>query len=157
MSPARRAFKKLLGGVNHLIITTLVGLDAIERGIVTTIPKELHAAWSPKDPVASAQRSRRLILDMALVRAIDAFDVYIRNSMRKPFLVQDIALRIEIDRAKISIFKKFLALEKHYPRIDPVLSALVATMLSWRNRSAHVEADDEVEPRLTCSPKLPSL
>jgi len=46
-SHPRSHFKKLLGQANHFIITVLVGLDAIERKIVTKAPAELHAVWSP--------------------------------------------------------------------------------------------------------------
>src|SRR5882724_2955678 len=99
-SSACHIFKTLIGNANHLIITALVGLDAIEQGIVTKGPEELHAALSPIDPVASAKRSRRMLLDMALVRSVDALDVYIRHSVRKPFLTQSNALRVDIDKAK---------------------------------------------------------
>jgi hypothetical protein len=147
VSPARRHFKKILGGANHLIITALVGLDAIERGIVTAIPEDIHAAWSPKNAVASSKRSRRLILDMALVRAIDALDVYIQHSRRKPSLVQSQSLQSEIDGAGRSVFRKFAAVERHFPTIDHTLAALVAVMITWRNRSAHAEDDTDVSER----------
>jgi len=137
----------MLGGANHLIITALVGLDAIERGIVTEIPHDMHAAWSPQDVVASAKRSRRLILDMALVRAVDALDIYIRHSRRKPSLIQSQALQDDIDGAGLSIFKRFEAVEKHLPQIDRSLAALMAVMITWRNRSAHAEADKEISDR----------
>lgn len=142
-SRGRREFKDLLGQANHLIVTCLVGLDAIERGIVTSIPPELHAAWSPKNPKVSSLRARRLLLDMALVRSIDALDVYIREGMRKPFLIQSPALRSEIDRAKLSIFKKFRALANSLPTLDPLPVALIDLMIAWRNRSAHSEGDNK--------------
>jgi hypothetical protein len=147
VSPARRHFKKMLGGANHLIITALVGLDAIERGIVTEIPHDMHAAWSPQDAVASSKRSRRFVLDMALVRAVDALDIYIRHSRRKPSLIQSQALQDEIDGAGLSVFRRFEAVEKHLPRIDRSLVALMAIMITWRNRSAHAEADTEIPER----------
>lgn len=140
-SRARRAFKELLGNANHLIITGLVGLDAVERGIVDQIPDELRAAWSPVDPKASARRSRRLFLDMALLRAVDAIDVYIRESLRKPSLVQSPELRIALDQADLSVFKKLAAFARHYEQLDPLPLALANVMIAWRNRSAHTEAD----------------
>jgi hypothetical protein len=143
-SPARRVFKSQLGNANHLIITSLVGLDAVERQIVTEIPADIHAAWSPKDPIASARRSRRLILDMALVRAVDALDIYIRHSNRKPFLIEDSALRDKINAAGRRVFMKFKAILDYHPCLDPVLCALVEVMLIWRNKSAHDEADVEI-------------
>jgi hypothetical protein len=143
-SEACQIFKGLIGNANHLVITAMVGLDAIERGIVTRIPDELHAAWSPIDPVVSAKRSRRMLLDMALVRSVDSLDVYIRTSMRKPSLIQEGVLRVEVDRAQQSIFGKFLALEKHNKTIDPILCSLVSLMIAWRNKAAHAEADKDV-------------
>jgi hypothetical protein len=142
VSRARRAFKIQLGNANHLIITALVGLDAIEHGKIIEAPAELHAAWSPKDAGISARRSGRLILDMALVRAIDAIDVYIRECIRKPNVIQSSTLRREIDGAGLSIFKKLLALNAHYQNLDPILAALVVLMVTWRNKGAHTEADD---------------
>ena len=82
VSKARRTFKEVLGQANHLLVTALVGLDAIERGIVTRAPAELHAVWSPKPAKASARRSRRLLRDMALVRSVAALDLYLRYSNR---------------------------------------------------------------------------
>lgn len=82
-SRGRRRFKDLLGQANHLIVTSLVGLDGVEQGLVTTPPLDLHAAWSPKDPIISARRARRLLLDMVLVRAVDSVDVY-SSSLSRP-------------------------------------------------------------------------
>jgi hypothetical protein len=146
-SKARRLFKELLGNANHLIVTALVGLDAIEQGLVTDVPEQLHAAWSPKDRMASARRSRRLVLDMVLVRAVDALDLYIRASRRNPALVQDDGLRNAIDAAGRSIFEKLRAIESHYGHKDPLLFAMGYVMIAWRNRSAHTEADTEVDQR----------
>jgi hypothetical protein len=142
-SSARLAFKYALGNANHLIITALVGLDAIERGRIKKAPKELHAVWSPINPKVSARRSRRLLLDMALVRSVDALDVYIRYAIKKPTLIQSEGARIAIDRAKLSIFGKFKSLTAHYTAIDIVPAALVALMIAWRNRAAHAEADTD--------------
>ncbi|TXH83267.1 MAG: hypothetical protein E6Q77_04805 [Rhizobium sp.] len=140
-SRPRSAFKDLLGNANHLIITALVGLDAVERGIVTEVPEDLRAAWSPKDAEISARRSRRLLLDMALIRAIDAVDVYLREAVRKPALIQFSDFRRDLDSAGLSIFKKLQAVERHLPNLDKLPLAIVFLMVAWRNRSAHSEAD----------------
>lgn len=140
-SRPRSAFKKLLGNANHLIITSLVGLDAVERGIVTKVPDDLRAAWSPKNAVNSAQRSRRLILDMALIRAIDAVDVYLNEAVRKPVLVQSPGFRKDIDAAGRSILKKLQVVERHVPELDDLPLAIIFLMVAWRNRGAHSEAD----------------
>lgn len=140
-SRPRSAFKNLLGSANHLIITALVGLDAVERGVVREVPEDLRAAWSPKDAVSSAKRSRRLILDMALIRAIDAIDVYLREAVRKPALVQSERFRSDLDSAGLSIFQKLRAVERNFPDLDSLPLALIFLMVAWRNRGAHSEAD----------------
>jgi len=144
-SPARQAFQDFLGNANQLIITAMVGLDAIERAIVKEIPRDLHAAWSPRDPVVSARRSRRLLLDMALVRSVDALDFYIRHAVRKPTLIQSPAVRQALDKAKNSIFGKFKVLNAHYDGMDQIVASLVALMITWRNRAAHAEFDCDTD------------
>jgi hypothetical protein len=143
-SRGRSHFKELLGQANHLIVTALVGLDGVERGLVTAPPPELHAAWSPQNPVNSARRARRLILDMVLVRAVDAVDIYIRASRRLPGLIQEETLRNKIDGAGRSIFQKVTALEGRYGSHDPVVFAMVLVMIAWRNKSAHEESDTSI-------------
>lgn len=140
-SQPRKAFKSLLGSANHLIITALVGLDGIERGVMREVPEELRTVWSPKDAVASAKRSRRLILDMAMIRAIDAIDVYLRDAMRKPALIQSTDFRSSLDSAGLSIFTKLQAVERHCPNLDCIPLAIAFLMIAWRNRGAHTEAD----------------
>ncbi|MCI1411972.1 MAG: hypothetical protein LKG97_09725 [Acetobacter peroxydans] len=124
-----------------MIITALVGLDGIERGVIDDVPKDLRTVWSPKDAVSSAKRSRRLILDMALIRAIDAIDVYLREAVRKPALIQSTSFRRDLDSAGLSIFKKMLAVEQHCPNLGRIPVAIVFLMIAWRNRGAHTEAD----------------
>lgn len=142
-SRPRSAFKGLLGNANHLIITALVGLDAVERGVVHEVPKDLHAAWSPRDAVNSAKRSRRLILDMALIRAIDAVDFYLREVLRKPALVQSADFRRDLDSAGLSIFQKLQAVERNCANLDSLPLAMIFLMVAWRNRGAHSEADQD--------------
>lgn len=140
-SPPRKAFKSLLGNANHLIITALVGLDGVERGVVREVPKDLRTVWSPHDAVTSAKRSRRLILDMALIRAIDAIDVYLREAVRKPALIQSDRFRRELDAAGLSIFRKLETVEQHCQLADGIPLSIVFLMVAWRNRAAHTEED----------------
>lgn len=143
-SPARGRFKAMLGHANHLIITGLVGLDAIERGVVTDAPADLHAVWSPRNPVASARRSRRLLLDMAMVRSVDALDAYMGLSRRKPHLIQDADLWKAFDHPESKVTVRFRAMVKRYEGVDPVLVALMEVLIAWRNRSVHSLSDTDV-------------
>ena len=142
VSQARSRFKRLLGHANHQIITALVGLHAIESGKVTAKPEEFDTIWAPHDAVASATRSRALILEMALVRCVDALDTYIRLSIRQPALVQSTTLRTDIAECGYSVFGKFKKIEQFVDCGDELLSSLVTLIIAWRNRQVHTDADD---------------
>lgn len=144
ISKPRRAFKRTLGQANHLIVTTLVGLDAIERGLVKNPPEGLRAAWSPKDTMLSARRSRRMVLDMALVRSIDALDVYICMANRKPFLFQCKKLQEELSGCERSVTRRFTAMNMYFLLEEKVSTALAALMIAWRNQAVHIEAKDKL-------------
>jgi hypothetical protein len=143
-SAARRYFKDVLGNANHLIITILVGLYAVEKRLISECPAELRTAWNPKDPTASASRSRVMILQMSLVRATDALDVYLSLARRKPALIQDTDLQQKIDTSGQSVLKKFMVLRDACLGDDPVIAALVEVMIAWRNRQVHSLADNDV-------------
>jgi hypothetical protein len=143
-SRARRHFKDVLGNANHLIITILVGLFAVEQRIISTAPAELRAAWNPKDPTASANRSRVMMLQMSLVRATDALDVYLAFARRKPALIQRPLHQQAIDSAEQSVLRKFTAMKDPCLLSAPVITALVEVMIAWRNRQVHSLADNEV-------------
>jgi hypothetical protein len=143
-SPARRRFKALLGQANHLLITILVGLSAVERRLITAPPPELRTTWNPRDPVASAARSRVMVMEMTLVRATDALDAYFSWSRREPALVQGEVLKKALDAAGQSVTAKFQAFGEHFPIIEPVIVALIEVMLAWRNRLVHTLSDDEI-------------
>lgn len=144
VSKARNRFKRLLGNANHQIITALIGLHAIKIGAITEKPEEFDTTWAPLNPVDSAKRSRALILEMALVRCVDALDTYIRHSIRQPALVQSTALRTEIAKCGYSVFGKFQTIEQFVECDDELLSSLITLMITWRNRQVHTDADDEI-------------
>ena len=100
-----------------------------------------------QDHRTSSKRSRRLILDMALVRSVDALDLYIRHANRKPFLIQSSEIQSELNENGQSGYKRFEVLENHFKAIDKKLPALVALMIAWRNRTVHSDADNEVAER----------
>lgn len=142
-SAARRRFKDLLGPANHLLVTILVGLSAVERRLITECPPELHAAWNPRDTTASALRSRKMVLEMTLVRATDALDCYISWSRRAPALIQQQAMQRQIDGCEQSVFRKLKAMSS-LTGVSAVLCALAEVLIVWRNRVVHSLADNEV-------------
>ena len=145
-SAARRHFKDVLGNANHLIITILVGLYAVEKRLISECPAELRAAWNPKDQVASANRSRVMMLQMSLVRATDALDIYLGFARRKPALIQEANLQKMMDGCGHSVFGKFAVVRDKYLSENPVFAALVEVMIAWRNRQVHSLADNDVTP-----------
>ena len=152
VSQARRQFKRMLDHANHQIITALVGLHLIEKAEVKAAPEELNVTWSPCDPVASARRSRTLILDMALVRCVDALDAYIRLSNRSPALIQSEGIRSKLAKCGHSVFGKYETIDEYINNNDKLLSSLVAIAIVWRNRRVHSDADDVL--RVSCKTSL---
>jgi hypothetical protein len=150
-STARRRFKDLLGQANHLLITILVGLRAVELRLITEAPPDLHTIWNPRDPVASASRSRVMLLGMTLVRATDAIDAYISWSRRTPTLIQSVKLQQDIDRAQQSVLQKFNAVKTHLSALDFAVCAMIEVMIVWRNRSVHSLADNQVSAEATAA------
>ncbi len=150
-SRGMRQFKKLIGNANHLIITVLVGLDSIEKGAVRAAPEELRTAWSPKDPVMSAQRARRMVLDMSLVRAVDALDSYLVSANRKPCLFSSAETREGLNACGTSAYRKFKFVDKQYgiSQTCEAAAALVETSIKCRNRAAHTNADEPFPETLT--------
>src|ERR1035441_6764571 len=107
VTPARRRFKKRLGNANHLLVTILVGLDAVESGVVAAAPEHLHAAWNPKDARASAGRSPALVLGMVLVRAVDSLEAFICDCADDKAVMSDPRMRQKIEDAGNSVTHKF--------------------------------------------------
>lgn len=64
-SVAQRQFKKRMGQANHFLITILIGLDEVSKGLVKK-PDTLDVSWNPKDVKASAERSRVYALNSSL-------------------------------------------------------------------------------------------
>ena len=143
-SRGRKRFKADLGNANHLIITSLVGLNAIERGIIDSIPPEMRMTWSPKSAKDSAQRARRFVLDMTFIRTVDAIDIYLRDAMRKPRLIQKQEVQSRMDQAGRSISGKINELKEIYKGLDPLLYSMVELLVIWRNKSAHGEASEDL-------------
>ena len=109
---ARWAFKDLLGQANHFLITILVGLDGVRSGEVTLHP-EFRTSWNPQNVARSAERSRIFVMDLALIRSIDALDTYMMMSARKPTAIGDRALVAAMDGSGRSIARRLDAFDAH--------------------------------------------
>lgn len=86
-----------------------------------------------------------MVLEMSLVRSVDALDAYISWSRRKPYLIQNLELQNAIDESRQSVLKKFIAFTTHHSSSNSILNALTEVTIAWRNRSVHSLADNEVQ------------
>ncbi len=142
---ARRRFKDLLGQANHFLITILIGLNGIEKGLVVR-DDDFHAAWNPKDVISSARRSRVFALDLGLVRSVDALDAYMTWCNRKPTAIHEDSFRSAMDSVGRSVWKKLEVFSSNLPGTDPWLLALVRSAVAWRNQRVHSLDEDKIIP-----------
>lgn len=148
-TPARRVFKDLLGQANHLLITQLVGLAAVEAG-TAVCPPDLATSWNPKDPRRSAQRSREFAVRGTLVATCDALDTYLRILNQKPKILSDPDLISSFDatgrRLLATRMKEVSNLTTELPG-SPEL-AMVRFAVAWRNRVVHYLDEDRLDEAL---------
>ena len=143
---ARWAFKDLLGQANHFLITILVGLDGVRSGEVTLHP-EFRTSWNPQNVARSAERSRIFVLDLALIRSIDALDTYMMMSARKPTAIGDRALVAAMDGSGRSIARRLDAFDAHLQSLPEYHKAILEIAIEWRNRRVHSLSNDRIEKR----------
>lgn len=140
---AKKSFKKRFGQANHMLITALIGLDAIESGAVTHKPEGFHTSWNPIDPVHSAERARVFTLKSFLGWAVESLEMYLTELNRKPKELESEELTIIFSSAGRSVYKKAIGVGDH-AKIDPVLVALMEVMITWRNYTFHYDIDNEI-------------
>lgn len=151
---ARHEFKKLIGQANHFLVTTLVGLDCLDKNRQHQADG-LHAAWSPKSVDISIRRSRLFVLHSFLASAVDALDVYFSLLNRKPDFIQDGQLSGRIQACGRSVYQKAVVLSEWVNLPQPsqthgvaeIESALVEVLITWRNNVQHELADNVVSSR----------
>ncbi len=141
---ARWAFKDLLGQANHFLITVLVGLDGIRSG-KADISSEFRTSWNPQNVKRSAERSRVFVLDLALIRAIDALDTYMMMSARKPSSIADARFRAAMDATGRSVAKRLDAFDENLTSLDKQHKAALLVAIQWRNQRVHSLSDDKIE------------
>jgi hypothetical protein len=143
ITKARKEFKSRFGQANHFLITTLVGLDAIEKGFITEKGATFSTSWNPKNTKISAQRSRIFVLKSFLVSAVESLEMYITSLNKKPKLLQsDIFLRIYSSSGQ-SIYKSVIGVADQI-KVDPILTGLMEILITWRNYVSHYDIDNEI-------------
>lgn len=147
ISPARRHFKQRIGQANHLLITTLIGLDGVKNNKFT-LPEEFKTSWNPRSVVRSAERSVRFVLDASLGWMVDNLDSYFIEANRKPSIIENESIRNGYDGTGRSVNNRFELFfqeaRKTNNEIDKY-AALVALAIQWRNNTVHFGANNELD------------
>jgi hypothetical protein len=140
---AKKSFKKRFGQANHLLITALVGLNAIETGLVTKKPDGFNTSWNPRAPARSAERARIFTLKSFLGWAVESLEMYLTELNRKPKELESEELASIYSKAGQSIYKKTIWVGEH-AKVDPVLIALMEVLITWRNYTFHYDIDNTI-------------
>lgn len=141
---ARKKFKERFGQANHLLITSLIGLNGIETGEITKKPDEFSTSWNPQDKKGSARRTRQYVLDSFLGYAVDSIDMYLILLYRKPKFHFSEKLETIYSAAGRSVYRKALDVGDYY-NIDPITRAMIDVLITWRNNIFHFAADNNLE------------
>lgn len=139
---AKKEFKRRFGQANHFLITSLVGLDGIESGIVTKKPESFATSWSPQDPKVSARRARLFLLNSFLGWAVESLEMYVSEINRTPKEIQTDEFH-SIYSEGHSIYNRTTKIGEG-AGIDPVLIGLMEVLITWRNYVFHYDIDNKV-------------
>lgn len=142
-SRALRLFKKEVGNANHMLITILVGLDAIVDYDVELRP-EFRVSWNPRDKSKSAERSKEFAKKASLVWMVDCLDMYLRLINRSPSIIFDENFKNQIDGESKSVYKKASIVADFCGMDDSIEYAMVDLMISWRNNLTHFDIDNKI-------------
>lgn len=133
--------------MNHLLITTLIGLDGV-KSKKYTLPEEFSTSWNPKNVDRSVERSIRFILDASLSWVVDNLDSYFIEAKRKPSIIEDEDLGNDYDGTGKSVYNRFelfyQIVRKHDAEIEKY-AALVALAIQWRNNTVHFGANNKLD------------
>jgi hypothetical protein len=143
---ARATFKDLLGQANHFLITILVGLNGV-RSEHVGLDKEFRTSWNPRDVRRSADRSRIFVLDLGLVRAVDAFDTYMMRTRRRPIALASVGFAASMDGTGQRVSKRLDVFNRFLPSLSPAHTAFLRLAFDWRNRRVHSLAEDNMDSR----------
>ncbi|MEX0277724.1 MAG: hypothetical protein AB3N19_09415 [Ruegeria sp.] len=143
---ARRAFKEMLGQANHFLITILVGLNGVRSGRAG-IEKEFHTSWNPQSVPRSADRSREFVLDLALVRAIDAFDTYMMTTVRKPCALSESDFLTKMNATGQSVARRLEVFDERLAPLPRYQKAALSVAIDWRNRRVHSLSTPSLDKR----------
>jgi hypothetical protein len=146
VSPARRAFKDMLGQNNHFLVTIMVGLDAVAKG-EARLGEDFSTRWNPRNVEQSARRSREFACKALTAWLTDSVATYIRNLLADPIIIPDSDLVMGV-RAAGPLDEKVQILTSAFDEDESIATLLVRAALIWRNRLVHYQARNKVDGAL---------
>lgn len=132
--PAGQPLREFLHGVGETVAnlnTTVVGLDAVEKGHEK--PSSLSISWHPTDRSVAARKARRFVLEAALVRVSEAIGTFIRAMAKLPRF----AAVTERWNKDTSQAEKMADIARHSLGSEDYLLAGASLLVHWRNRIVH--------------------
>ncbi len=140
---ALKEFKKRFGNTNQFLITALVGLDGVGKGIVTK-SDDFSTSWNPRDVRRAADRSRDFILKAFLNTASDSLESYLR-ALRVSGMLNDAELKHFQNKG---LKEKVIDLGKELA-VSPLLVALMDLLITLRNQTVHskLEGKKDISPK----------
>jgi hypothetical protein len=143
VSPARRAFKDMLGQNNHFLVTIMIGLDAVAKGEARP-GEDFSTRWDPRDIEQSARRSREFACKALTAWLSDSVAAYIRNLLADPNIISDSDLAASV-RAAEPLDEKVQILASACGDGESVPTLLVRAAIIWRNRLVHYQARNKMD------------
>lgn len=136
-----RDFLATVGEAVTNVNTAIIGLDAVEQGYQK--PSSLNISWNPADRVAAARKSRKFVLEAALVRVAEALLEFIRVTAKMP--------RFGVVRStwdeNTSGAEKLSDIATAALGRETYNIAGAALLLHWRNRVVHSNSKASLAPR----------
>ena len=121
--------------------TTVVGLDAVEKGHEK--PETLHISWNPQDRMAASRKARRFLLEAILVRVAEALSEFVWATAQLPRFC---SIRGDWD-SNTSRAEKLTDMAAQAIGPKSYLIAGAALLIHWRNRVVHPRSRASLTPQ----------
>lgn len=139
-------FKRQVGQSNHMLITILVGLDAIDTYDVVK-KSEFSTSWNPQNKQASVDRAKVYSKKATLVWIVDNIDMYLRLINRVPSLIDNDIKKAYDDEINSKSVLKRLSLLCDHLGINSIDYALVELLITWRNLLTHFDSNNSISSK----------
>lgn len=149
ITKAKKIYKKRFGEANHLLITVLIGIDAIEKHNILEPHEEFSTTWNPKDRTSSVQRSRLFTIQAFFSHIVDGIDAYFTTLRTiKPPYIEDPKFHEILDACGSSVYNKVFTIDGYFSnKINPVTLALIDLGVTCRNNFMHYSSHQRIKSK----------